>query len=207
VTPAAFTPVAARTPRRGRRAGMLVVATSLLWSGGATALFAAAAMRYPDGPPAAVTGGFGEDTCHACHFMAEPNDAAGTLKILGVPARYVPGRSYDLEILLERTGMKVGGFQLAARLETGAQAGRLDIAAVDTARAGILVEGGVRYAQHRHGGITAAAGAIAWSVVWTAPEAGAGPVYFHLAANAGDGDDTISGDYVYTISAGSRPPR
>ena len=40
---------------------------------------------------------------------------------------------------------------------------------------------------------------------WTAPDRG-GPVIFHVAANAADGNESAAGDFVYTASGESAPP-
>src|SRR5690606_8758969 len=61
---------------------------------GACALLVAAAgvrLPYPDRPPPAHTGGFGEPTCQQCHFDAPLNDPGGALYVEGLPERYTPG--------------------------------------------------------------------------------------------------------------------
>jgi hypothetical protein len=51
---------------------------------------------------------------------------AGPVSIEGVPGTFAPGQRYTLTITLQRTGMKLAGFQLAARFkDDGAQAGTL----------------------------------------------------------------------------------
>jgi hypothetical protein len=42
-------------------------------------------------------------------------------------------------------------------------------------------------------------------VPWTAPNGG-GPVIFHAAANAADGNGSADGDFVYTATGESSPP-
>ena len=50
----------------------------------------------------------------------------GRVTIEGVPATFAPGERYTLTITLTRAGMKLAGFQLAARFkDSGAQAGTL----------------------------------------------------------------------------------
>ncbi len=82
------------------------------------------------------SGGFKEESCHACHFDAEPN--SGRVTIEGVPATFAPGERYTLTITLRRAGMKLAGFQLAARFkDSGAQAGTIAPGPGDAERVGV----------------------------------------------------------------------
>lgn len=160
---------------------------------------------FRDGPPARVSGGFGEETCVACHFgTAAENDPSGHLEITGVPEGYLPGESYTLTATLKRPGMAAGGFQLTARFqEDGSQAGELSPGDSDKARVGFTTEREVVYAHHLLPGIApTAADANRWTLLWTAPESRA-PVVFHLVGVAGDGDESQFGDYVFTATAES----
>jgi hypothetical protein len=158
------------------------------------------ALHFRDGPPARVTGGFGEDSCEACHFGNVLNDAAGKLMLSGLPERFEPGATYELELALARPGMTTGGFQLAIRnAGDQSQAGRLEVAATDESGLGILEERDVQFAQHRLAA-TPASGedSVRWRFTWTAPD-GAERVTAHAAAVAADGDDSQAGDHVYTL--------
>jgi hypothetical protein len=159
---------------------------------------------YADGAPPGFTGGFGESTCDACHFDNEINATPGQLTISGVPALFTPGQRYTLTVTLARPEMKLGGFQIAARQETGgAQAGTLAAAPGEEKRVAIDAAAGIQYArQRREGAGPAPPGIVRWEVVWTAP-ATPGPVMFHASGNAGNGDDFAGGDYVYTATARS----
>ena len=163
---------------------------------------------YADGAPPGFSGGFGESGCDACHFENEINLKPGQLTLTGVPERFTPGQRYTLTVTLARPEMKVGGFQLTARLaDGGAQAGTLAPAPGEEKRIATEAASGVQYArQRREGAGHAPPGIVRWEVGWTAPTATA-PVQFHVAANAGDGDESVRGDYVYTAtvqSAGSQ---
>lgn len=162
---------------------------------------------FRDGPPAAVTGGFGEDSCHACHWGDEPNDREGTLSITGLPRRFEAGRTYALGVTLTRPGMRVGGFQLAARFaHTGEQAGALNPGDGEGERVSVLTAGGIEYIQHLLGGIPRVAPDTArWTVEWTAPPEPGDRVIFHAAGVAGDDDESQIGDRVYTVEAVTRP--
>jgi hypothetical protein len=162
---------------------------------------------YPDGAPPGFSGGFKEESCHACHFSSEPNVSPGRVVVEGVPARFTAGQKYQLTVTLSRPGMKRGGFQLAARFEdNGAQAGTLAPGASDVSRVGVELQGGIQYAnQRKDGSAVQASDVVRWTVEWTAP-AGSTPVVFHLSANAADGEGSANGDFVYTTSVESAPP-
>jgi hypothetical protein len=161
--------------------------------------------RYADGAPPGFSGGFKEESCHACHFEAEPNARPGEVSVTGLPERFVAGQRYPLIIRLARPGMVLGGFQLAARFDDGTQAGALERGPGEEKRVAVEVAGGVQYAnQRRPGAEPTAPGTAQWTVVWTAPAA-ARPVTFHVAANAGDKDESTRGDYVYTAVAETKP--
>jgi hypothetical protein len=171
----------------------------------AIATMGAAAAVYLDGPPPGFTGGFGEQSCAACHFAADVNDPAGKVFIDGAPERWTPGETYRLAIVLTRPSMAIGGFQLAARFaEAGTQAGTLAPAEDEGGRVTVATDRGVQYAyQLRPGTELTRPDTARWTLLWTAPETG-GRVIFHVAANAADGDDSIDGDYVYTADRTAR---
>jgi hypothetical protein len=164
------------------------------------------ASAYADGAPAGFSGGFGEPSCHGCHFHAEPDSGPGRVTIAGLPDRFKPGERYPLTITLSRPDMKLGGFQLTARFKDGgAQAGSLATEAGGQERVRIDERSGVQYVSQRRSGTSlAAANTAIWKLLWTAPPTG-GPVVVHVAANAANGDDTADGDYVHTAAAESVP--
>jgi hypothetical protein len=179
-----------------------LLAVIMLTTGGA-----AARVGYPAFPPPAHTGGFGEPTCYACHFDAEPNEPGGTLTLAGVPETYIPGESYTLTAVLSHAEMSNAGYQLAVRLadgpSAGAQAGEIRL--ID-GRSAVTTSGepGVQYLHHTETGTAPQAQGIArWSFEWVAPVAGATPdgsgaVVFHLVANAAAGDESPFCDLIYT---------
>lgn len=166
-----------------------------------------ASHAYAEGAPPGFSGGFKEDSCHACHFHAEPNSGGGRLSIEGVPAKFTAGQRYTLTISLTRSGMKRAGFQLAARFkDSGAQAGSLTPAPGDGERVKVESQSGIQYAgQKLAGSAVVTADATKWTIDWIAPERG-GPVIFHLSANAADGNESADGDFIYTVSGESAPP-
>ena len=174
----------------------------------ATALVATmrlmASHEYAEGAPPGFSGGFKEESCHACHFHGELNAAPGNVTISGVPEKFTPGQRYTLTVTLTRAGMKRAGFQLTSRFKDGgAQAGVL---ASEGPQVGVDTQGGIQYAgQKRAGSSVETPDTARWSMVWTAPER-TGPLVFHVAANAADGNESADGDFVYTTSVESIPP-
>lgn len=179
----------------------------------AAAAVLAAGMRlvashdYAEGAPPGFSGGFKEESCHACHFHEPPNSGSGRITIEGVPARFVAGERYALTITLAQAGMKRGGFQLTARFQNGgAQAGALAAAEADTDRVAVATQSDIQYAgQKAAGSSPGAEDSIRWVLEWIAP-AGAEAVVFNVASNAANGDGSAEGDFIYTASVESDPP-
>ena len=167
------------------------------------------AAAYAEGAPPGFSGGFNEQSCHACHFHGEVNSGPERVALAGVPTRYVAGDAYRLTVTLRRPDMKLAGFQLTARYkDDGTQAGTLTVASGDDARVKVETQGDVQYVnQRKEGTALTEAHTARWSVLWTAPDApdASRPVVFHVAANAGDGDGTAEGDYVETATVEAIP--
>lgn len=178
--------------------------------------------HFLDGPPARVTGGFGEDSCQDCHWDFEVGDPEGSLRVEGIPDAFIPGESYPVTVVLSRPGMESGGFQLAARYASDTtQAGSFDVAERDRDRARVNTDRDVQFVQHTLVGVPVERPHVtAWSMTWTAPPApgtgrasapdssGAAPrsseppaILFHASAVAADGDESQVGDYVYVFEA------
>jgi hypothetical protein len=167
----------------------------------ATTMRLVASHSYAEGAPPGFSGGFKEESCHACHFDAEPNSPPGRVTIDGVPATFAPGERYALVITLRRTGVKLAGFQLTARFkDSGAQAGTLAPGPGEGERLVVASQGGVQYAGQKKAGASVVDGEGArWVIEWVAPEGG-GLVTFHVSANAADGSESADGDFVYTAT-------
>jgi hypothetical protein len=172
----------------------------------ATTMRLVASHTYAEGAPPGFSGGFKEETCHGCHFHAEPNSGGGRVTIDGLPARFAAGERYTLTVTLTKAGMRRAGFQLAARFKDGgAQAGTLAAPSGEAERVGVESQSGVQYAGHKQAGSSVSGADTArWTIEWTAPD-GSGPVILHVAANAADGNERADGDVVYTTTAESAP--
>jgi len=163
-------------------------------------------VTFVTGPIPARTGGFGEMTCHECHWDNPVNEPSGRLTLLEMPATYIPEARYSIIVDLAHPGLVFGGFQLSARFDGGPSAGTDAgvLRPIDELAERVTDEGGrVIYVQHTKAGATAARpGAARWTLEWTAP-AGNAPVIFHAAANASNGDASPLGDFIYTTTASS----
>jgi len=164
---------------------------------------------FSDGPMPNMTGGFGDSTCHTCHFD-NPLSAPGTTLVLsGIPAAYIAARTYAITVTLQRRDMRRGGFEIAARFLSGSDRGRqagtwraLDDRVQIRPSAGRLLQ----FPQHTKAGTVAAMpGRLTWKVEWTAPRRPSAPVQFNVAANASNDDASPLGDYICVQQTRSVP--
>lgn len=180
--------------------------TGFAWFWGMAGCCAAGlALAFPDAPPAAVTGGFGEDGCHACHFEFDVNSGGGRLRVEGWPANFEPGAQYLLRLQLHHPNMVTAGFQLAIRDEDGDQAGVFHLTDRAEARIEMQPQAGVVYVQHIDATpSTPEAGKSEWPLTWHAPDETC-PVVLTVSAVAGDGDGSQVGDHVYELALTAEP--
>ncbi len=163
------------------------------------------ALAFPDAPPAAVTGGFGEDSCHACHFEFAVGSGYGELQIAGWPAYFEPGAKYRLQLELKHPHMESAGFQLAIRTGDGTQAGVFLLADATDEPIRVQTQSGVDYVQHTDARLSnPAKGRRSWQLTWQAPDESK-PVLLHVSAVAGDGDSSQMGDHVYALALEAEP--
>lgn len=175
--------------------------------GAAVLAIAAPRAFHPDGPPTAHTGGFGEPTCLRCHTGDALNTPGGTLRIEGLPARWRPGASYPIAVVMQRDSLARAGFELAVRFADGSAAGTLE--PVDSVRMTLTRDSlsGLPYAHHTRAGTRGWSGEARWPLRWVAPAAGRGEVLLHAASVASNDDDSNLGDYVFTTAATVRSRR
>jgi hypothetical protein len=152
---------------------------------------------YPDHIPGAFTGGFGEQSCHSCHFDYEINDPRGSLTVEGPDTNYTPSTPFDFTLTLQSERLAIGGFQLTARFEDGSQAGQFTWDG-DHLTFTPTANDSVQYLQHEGMGANLTSdGKITWEFTWIAPDEKSEPVIFHIAANAGNHDLSAFGDWIY----------
>lgn len=151
---------------------------------------------YPEELPGAYTGGFGEETCHSCHFDYPLNPQEGTLQITGFPENYLPEKTYTFSITLSREDLGRAGFQISSRFQDGSQAGAFDTGSDTVSRTEI--EGDIQYVQHNTASSAFEDGSSrSWKITWTAPDSGSEMILFHLATNAANGDASAFGDFIF----------
>jgi hypothetical protein len=158
--------------------------------------------EHLDGP---FTGGFGELTCHSCHFDYDLNMYGGSLTVDGLPDNYQPGNSYNLTVTVESSHLENGGFQMTARFEDGSQAGSFNWDG-DHLMYTPKISEEVKYLQHtRQSTSPTEDREVSWNFVWTAPKSATGSIIFNIAANAGNNDDSSFGDWIYVDELISNP--
>lgn len=172
-------------------------------------MLTAALLAYSTGPDPRHTGGFGEETCTACHKSFELNSGrtlGGTFVIEGVPRQYQTGESYPLSVTISHPGQRRWGFQLTARFRaSGAQAGLL----IDDGLENRVTEsGGLQYLHHIEAGTREGVsdGPVSFFFTWVAPAEDRGAVVFNAAGNAANGNHEPTGDFIYTAGAFSASP-
>jgi hypothetical protein len=160
---------------------------------------------YVSGPPAASTNAPGESTCFAspaCHG-GTPNTGPGFAEITvmgGIPTGnfYLPDSSYQMMPYISDNTKLKGGFQVVARLNNGLNAGISTLMTPSMTQ--LISSGGYDYVSQT------TMGAVEpiminmhdWMYNWIAPSAGAGPVTFYVSFIAADGNNSPSGDNIYT---------
>jgi hypothetical protein len=182
------------------------------------------------GPIATRTGApaFGgrpaESNCtNLCHNQIPTvNDPSGSLRILGVPAHYLPGQVYPITVQLQHTRATPSsnplrwGFQMqACKASNGDSAGTWLLGAnvpPDTFTFKISTSTGAwkrrQYVEHtrridnnqpemgsnRYG----QASPVTWTIDWKAPLTDVGIIYFFAAGNAANGDFTNGSGLAYS---------
>ncbi len=144
----------------------------------------------------ALTGGFGEESCYSCHFDGPLNSPRGKVTMQNLPERFESEKEYELSVVIEYPVMSNAGFQLAARNANGIQAGSF---ITTEQRVTVTEHRNVQYVHHTYDGTSLVSEDInIWHLLWKAPASEkADTVYFHVAAVAGNGDQTRHGDNVF----------
>jgi len=156
---------------------------------------APAALAFPDTPPPAHTGGFGEPDCSACHFGTPEARRTGRLHLEGVGNRFEPGGTYTLTLVLDARRAAAAGVQVSVRFADGRSAGALQAVDPDL---GVVRHTGVDYLAHDPARRHLEGGEVRWDFEWTAPN-DAGTVIFTAAAVAANDDASPLGDRVHTL--------
>ncbi len=149
---------------------------------------------FPEHLAGAFTGGFGEQTCHSCHFDYDLNMEDGLLRLVGLPQTIVPSNEYELTVEIRRPELGAAGFQLTSRFEDGIQAGTFLL----NAEVGLtpMSSDEVQYLQHAIRNIRPDGDTKKWTFTWKAPSDIRSSIYFHLAGNAANGDESAFEDWI-----------
>ena len=157
------------------------------------------------GPEPGYTGAPGDiGSCINCHNdpIELPNVGPGSISITGIPAPYQPGQQYQLTVTVQQNSRQDFGFQLTAIDLNGNRAGTLQSLGSDTQVLSATGLGGRQYIEHTQAGTEPSQiGRRTWQIRWTAPDTDVGTVRFFAAGNAGNGDLSMFGDYIYTTTA------
>jgi len=147
---------------------------------------------YNSGSPGAKTGSpLDGATCAQCH-----NSTVSSAEWIStnIPeSGYVPGQKYVISLnVSDATAVKIG-FELTAESTVGKQ-GAFSI--TDDARTKLTNVN--KSVTHKSAGVAPVDGKISWNVEWTAPISGTGDITFYAAINGANGNNSTSGDKIYT---------
>ncbi|OFV94779.1 MAG: hypothetical protein A3F68_12655 [Acidobacteria bacterium RIFCSPLOWO2_12_FULL_54_10] len=161
---------------------------------------------FSTGPIPAVTGGFGEPTCNqaGCHVGIALNGGPGSV-VISAPDTYTSGATVPIAVTVSDPNQRRWGFELSVRTQpNGQQAGTLVPGGDGFTQ--IVSEGGIQYIEHTFSGTrNGTTQGASFNFNWQAPPTSAGPVVFHVAANAANGDFNNTGDRIYSSSKTVQP--
>lgn len=178
--------------------------TSLLTIGLSIAAFEAITNR--NGAPNGHTGSTGDNglTCTACHTGPAVSNQTLDIMVMDGPiavTEYEAAKTYQVRVELQadETNFPKAGFSLTVEDAQGDKAGGLTT--IDNRASGGL------YATHTSQGNTNDTGSVVWILEWTSPNQDIGSIFFWVAGNAANGDDTNAGDVILTnnISIAAAP--
>lgn len=158
------------------------------------------------GAPPARTGAPGEQTCASvgCHTGTPVNSNNGNVSITySGGSNYVPGQTGRFTVTITDSGAdrRAYGFQAAAKLASGGQAGALaagtgmQVFCADERRPPCRDEAPIQYITH-----TAPKGTGTFDFDWTPPATASGAITVYVAGNAANGNGSNTGDRIYTSS-------
>lgn len=155
--------------------------------------------------------------CTGCHTGTALNGGSGSVKIvLPGAATYTPGVPQRLKVQVSDATQRRWGFELTARRASSpstAQAG--DLASVD-ANAQVMCSNGrskpcadaavIQFITHTLAGTrNGTTGGVEFQFDWTPPTSDAGNIILYAAGNAANGNNSDSGDRIYTTSVQLSP--
>jgi len=153
---------------------------------------------------AGFTGSPGEQTCTSCH-SGTINSGSGSVSITSniPPAGYTAGQTYQIDVTVTDGTSNLFGFGFEALLSSNnTNAGSFTITnSASTQIKTASVSGNMRNnVVHTLNGGTGS-GQKVFSFNWTAPSSGSGEVKFYAVGNATNGNNSTSGDKVYSATS------
>lgn len=133
--------------------------------------------------------------CTSCHAGPAASQEEGWITT-NIPAEgYMSGATYTITAMGTHSGVVKFGFELTAE-NTGGKVGTL--AVIESARTQLT--NGNNAITHTAGGTAPSGNSNTWTMDWTAPAEGEGPVTFYSSFNAANGNGGNSGDIIYKSS-------
>ncbi|MCD9185451.1 MAG: FG-GAP-like repeat-containing protein [Pyrinomonadaceae bacterium] len=157
------------------------------------------------GPTPSNTNAPGEANCTACHTSFPVNSGTGNVLISGVPANYLPNKSYPVTVTVNQESAVTFGFQITAVDSQGRTVGTATLPAGNPQRMqivdGIVGPNTRRYVEHTIDGIVPTQfDTNSWTFTWNTPAQRVGKVTFYASGNGANSDGGPNGDYIYTTS-------
>lgn len=165
---------------------------------------------FSTGPPAAFSGGPGENNCTACHATFALDTGRGSFQISGLPRAYQANQVVPVTVTLKDGDAAIYGFELIAVDDIGNSVGTFTL--TQPMETQLITGDGSgfprTYVEHTLAGTGAnGPGQRTWHFNWTAPNTSAGAsvpgrrVTFYAAGNGGNANGSSDGDYIYSAHA------
>ncbi len=195
---------------RTRKKGFECTVPSLLKIGVGLAVIPVLIYAYASGPDPRYTAAPGDNpnacATSGCHSDSALNSGGGNVQLTSsAGASYTPAQQQTFTITINDSKAKVYGFQMTARIDSNPSLRQAGDFTSDTQQIVICDDGSLKSARG------CAANQIVQfiehntpyktntiNVTWTAPSTNVGTVTIYLAANAANGDQTNTGDHIYT---------
>lgn len=142
---------------------------------------------FPDGAPWGAAIPAAEQNCSSCHFDADPIVESAALRVRGLPQRPTPGKTYELEVVLDDPDTVVAGFQLIAQA-ADERAGTLHSSLTGVESIGAAARSTAPIANRAP---------AAWTIEWRTPDRFDADVVFYVAASAANDDGSPLGDTIH----------
>src|SRR5215471_14911840 len=153
---------------------------------------------FSSGPPPNRNGVSGV-YCTACHTTNPLNSGEGSVRIVGLPSAWLPGETYDLQVIVSHPTQIRWGFELSATGSNGDQAGDLIPASDGRTRVQIGAVNGkqVQFIEHNSLGSAIGSSQVFRFTYQTPTDPNFGNIRFNVAGNAANGNGAPTGDFIY----------